>query len=225
MPLVVSCPSCGKKLKVPDNLIGKPVRCADCAGTFTAESPAAAPPPSSRVPASAPRPPADDMDDDDDRPGPRSRGGRRDPNANYAPHRGGMILAFGIISLASLAFLPVLLGLPMGIVAWILGGRDMKAMAAGRMDPEGRSMTQIGFILGIVGTVINTLILVGTCLYILVVVVIIGLFAGTVASMPTGAKVPPPNFNNPPRKKIQLGKPMRLADYLPTGLRNPRIDR
>src|SRR5437588_12933908 len=95
MPLVVECPSCGKKLKVPDNLIGKQVRCADCAGTFTAENRSAPPP--SRAPARRDEP-DDGYDERDERGGRRSR--RRD-RGNYAPDRGGMILAFGIISLVS----------------------------------------------------------------------------------------------------------------------------
>src|SRR6266478_1806760 len=97
MPLLVACPSCGKKLKIPDNLIGKQVRCADCAGTFTAENRSTAPPSPSRAPARRDEP-DDNYDEPDDRPARRSR--RRD-RGNYAPDRGGLILAFGIISLVS----------------------------------------------------------------------------------------------------------------------------
>jgi hypothetical protein len=38
-------------------------------------------------------------------------------------------------------------------VAWALGYADMKAIDAGRMDPAGRSTTQVDMILGIVGSV------------------------------------------------------------------------
>lgn len=38
MPEVTTCPACDKKLKVPDNLIGKKVRCPGCAGMFTAKA-------------------------------------------------------------------------------------------------------------------------------------------------------------------------------------------
>lgn len=61
------------------------------------------------------------------------------------PHRGVMILIFGILSLVVCA--------PLGIFAWIMGNADMKAMDSGQMDPEGRSLTQVGKILGIIGTV------------------------------------------------------------------------
>ena len=38
MPVIVSCPECEKKLRVPDNLIGKKVKCPGCQGMFTANA-------------------------------------------------------------------------------------------------------------------------------------------------------------------------------------------
>lgn len=38
-------------------------------------------------------------------------------------------------------------------VAWVMGGKDLKLIRAGEMDREGESMTKIGKILGIIGTV------------------------------------------------------------------------
>src|SRR5262249_31398158 len=61
-----------------------------------------------------------------------------------APHRGGLILALGIIGL-------VVCG-PCGIVAWVLGNQDIAAMDSGRMDPSGRGLTQTGRVLGIIDT-------------------------------------------------------------------------
>ena len=72
------------------------------------------------------------------------------------PHRAGLILTLGIISLASLVFC-ALLGLPFGIVAWTLGQRDLKKMKANIMDPQGMGMTQAGKVCGIVGTIICSL--------------------------------------------------------------------
>src|SRR6266851_4295818 len=146
MPLVVECPSCGKKLKVPDNLIGKQVRCADCAGTFTAENRSAAPPPPPSVPVPRDRNRNDFDDDDDDRRPSRRRSRRGDANGNYAPHRGGLVLAFGIISIVcAITGVFFIVGLPLGIVAWWWGSHDMKEIDAGRMDPLGQSNTQFGF--------------------------------------------------------------------------------
>ena len=56
-----------------------------------------------------------------------------------------------------------------------MGNSDLKKMDAGVMDPEGRSNTQIGKILGIVGTVLLGISLVGTVLWIAVV----GIFVAT----------------------------------------------
>jgi hypothetical protein len=38
MPEITSCPDCEKKLKVPDNLLGKKVRCPGCSNMFTARA-------------------------------------------------------------------------------------------------------------------------------------------------------------------------------------------
>jgi hypothetical protein len=60
------------------------------------------------------------------------------------PHRGTLILVLGILSL-------VVCG-PLGIVAWLLGSSDLKAIESGRMDPSGRDLTQAGRICGIIAT-------------------------------------------------------------------------
>ena len=58
------------------------------------------------------------------------------------PHRGSMILVFGILSL--------IVCMPLGIVAWVMANGDLKKMDAGTMDPEGRGNTQAGKICGII---------------------------------------------------------------------------
>ncbi|MDA7880000.1 zinc-ribbon domain-containing protein [Mariniblastus sp.] len=66
---------------------------------------------------------------------------------NWQPHRGGLILAFGIASIVcNLCCLP-------GILAWIFGKQDMRKIDQGIMDPEGRSLTQVGMIMGMVMTI------------------------------------------------------------------------
>jgi phage FluMu protein Com len=59
-----------------------------------------------------------------------------------AAHRGGMILAFGIIGF--------LVCFPFGIAAWVMGNNDLGEMASGRMDRGGEGLTQAGKIIGIV---------------------------------------------------------------------------
>ena len=43
---------------------------------------------------------------------------------------------------------------PLGIVAWILGSKDLNSMAKGDMDPAGEGMTRAGKVLGIIATVL-----------------------------------------------------------------------
>ncbi len=67
----------------------------------------------------------------------------------YQPHRGGMILTFGILGFACCQIF--------AIVAWVMGHQDLKEINAGRMDPQGRGLTQAGMIIGIIGTVLMAL--------------------------------------------------------------------
>ncbi len=92
-----------------------------------------------------------DDDDDDDYDRPR----RRD---YVEPHRGTMILVFGILGVILCAvFAPI---------AWVMGSSDLKAIAAGRMDREGEGMTRAGYILGIIGTILLILGILLSCLWI-----------------------------------------------------------
>jgi hypothetical protein len=61
------------------------------------------------------------------------------------PHRGVLILVFGILSFVVCPFF--------GVAAWVMGNTDLREIAAGRMDPSGRDLTQAGRVCGIVGTV------------------------------------------------------------------------
>jgi predicted Zn finger-like uncharacterized protein len=58
MPTIVDCPSCERKLRVTDELLGQKVRCPTCGGTFNANgAPANGPPPAPAAPPSS-APPA-----------------------------------------------------------------------------------------------------------------------------------------------------------------------
>ena len=175
MPIQTSCPSCGKTLRVPDDLVGKNVKCPSCQmqfiaseGTGAAESPPPLPPESQsereryREEAPAARPSSrrqrarddDDFDDDDDRP-------RRRRREDYAPHRGTMILVLGILSLVGC-------GIFTGIPAWIMGNNDLKEIRAGRMDPDGEQLTNIGRILGMISCGLTVLSFFFICLITLI---------------------------------------------------------
>lgn len=61
------------------------------------------------------------------------------------PHNGGAILTLGILGfMCCLVF---------GIVAWVMGSRDLKAINRGEMDPSGKGLVMAGYILGIVSVV------------------------------------------------------------------------
>jgi len=164
MPEIISCPQCQRQLRVPDNLIGQPVKCPSCATIFNAapaetiDQPAqpVLPLPPLEIPLAPDRSPRSDYRDD-----PRQQGFGGRPNEEdfgydpgyrrraYEPHRGALILVLGILSLISCAVL--------GPFAWVLGNNDMQQINAGRMDPEGRGLTQAGRICGIISTAMMVL--------------------------------------------------------------------
>ena len=77
-------------------------------------------------------------------PTPTQQGGQ-----DFQPHRGSMILTFGIIGVACC--------FPFGIAAWVMGHSDIKSIDSGVMDPSGRSMTNGGKICGIISVIITVL--------------------------------------------------------------------
>lgn len=91
------------------------------------------------------------------------------------PHRGTMILVFGILSLVIGC-----IGVIFGIMAWVMGNADLKEMDAGRMDPTGRGTTQAGKICGIISVVLHV---VGIGVWLFVVLVVgAGAIAGAASS-------------------------------------------
>ena len=78
-----------------------------------------------------------------------------------------LLLVLGIVSLAIFQ--------PLGFAPWIMGNHDLAEMKAGRMDPDGRGMTDAGRICGIIGVVmlaipIAILIVVGIAMLFLAIV-------------------------------------------------------
>lgn len=80
-----------------------------------------------------------------------------DPSAradSYSvPHRGGIILALGI--LCWVFSCPVF-----SVMAWVMGASDLREMRAGRMDASGMGLTQAGHILGVVYSLLWIIVLV-----------------------------------------------------------------
>lgn len=69
------------------------------------------------------------------------------------PHRGGLVLAFGILSwMTCPAF---------GIAAWALAAQDLKLMRLGEMDPSGEGLTRAGLYLGAINVALCAIALTG----------------------------------------------------------------
>jgi hypothetical protein len=153
MPEIISCPSCQRKLQVPESLLGQDVQCPTCGATFVGTA-NGAPPVSRREPSSYP-PPAP-------RPQRRDDSDRRRPRRDLAPHRGSTVLTLGILSL-------VILPIVFGPIAWSMGHSDMREIRAGRMDPEGEGSTNAGKICGMIGTILGIVGIVFCFLYLMVI--------------------------------------------------------
>jgi hypothetical protein len=184
MQEIINCPSCQRKLQVPEALLGQDVQCPTCGATFTATlggqvlpQPGSGPAPGEpsydveQEPGprgeAAPRrrDGADDYDDYDDEADRRRLRRRRD----LLPHRGSTVLTLGVLALV----IPCL-SIILGPIAWIMGNQDLMEIHAGRMDPEGESSTNAGRICGIIATVLGILAFLFLCL----ILVAIGMEAG-----------------------------------------------
>jgi hypothetical protein len=76
------------------------------------------------------------------------------------PHRGSVILAFGILGLIVCQLF--------GIAAWVMGNNDLEEMNRGYMDPTGRDLTRTGRILGMVATGMLVTSLIVLCFVVLI---------------------------------------------------------
>ena len=84
------------------------------------------------------------------------------------PHRGTPVLVLGILGIF---ICPIC-----GIIAWVMGNKDLKLMAAGQMDPEGEGQTKAGKICGMIGTILWIL---GIIAYIVIIIVFVGAAANS----------------------------------------------
>jgi predicted Zn finger-like uncharacterized protein len=181
MAEIVNCPQCDRKLRVPDDLLGKKVKCPTCGQMFTAEAaepaipvapdPEPEPEPEARSPLGPPpgvaRPRAN-QNDYEDQPRRRPLARPRRERVDTQPHRGSLILVLGILGIVACQIF--------GPVAWLMANNDLAEMRSGRMDPEGEGLTNAGRVCGIIGTVFLGLNL--CCGMAMFVLMIIGALAG-----------------------------------------------
>lgn len=181
-----SCPKCQSRLSVLAGDVGLDVECPNCHTVYKAVRVGAPPPPppersragerlvkrgsdrdntddeDGRRPRRRSRQDEDDDDRDDRRERRRSRRRRYEEeyDRDLLPHRGGMILTFGIVGLV---FCWTLVGLIFSALAWVFAVQDLRAMDAGRMDDSGRSSTNTGKVLGIVSLVLFAVLVLLRC--------------------------------------------------------------
>ena len=98
---------------------------------------------------------------------------RQKPRGGLAPHRGGLILAFGIIGMVILVGCTPLciISLPLAIAAWVMANNDLRAIADGKMDPDGETVTRAGKIIGIICCVLSVLLLLLAMVFVVVSIV------------------------------------------------------
>jgi hypothetical protein len=185
---LIPCPHCGER-------IGKLLnRCPHCDKRVTRDD-------------------EEDEEEADDRPWERPR--RRPVRRDCEPHRGALVLVFGILSVVFAPFtccsLPGLfagfLALGLGIPSWVMGQRDLRRMAQGEVDPEGKGLTQGGMICGIIGTSLAGVMLL---IWIAFVVFYVVMMIAAASSNSNNPPFMPP----PPPRKFEAPVP-RLLDYIP----------
>ncbi|HET6427045.1 MAG TPA: DUF4190 domain-containing protein [Phycisphaerae bacterium] len=71
------------------------------------------------------------------------------PAGGVKPHRGTAVLVLGILGLVCCVIC--------GIIAWVMGSKDLKEMAAGTMDRSGEGLTKAGKICGIISVPLQVL--------------------------------------------------------------------
>ena len=182
MAETVACPSCQRQLQVPGQYLGQKVQCPECRHMFVATTTTVSTQPlptSSASPAAGSTEKSKPRRYDDDDETPRRRRDFDDDDDDFedfhpprrlrnrfTPHRGGLIMALGLVALVGgMSFCaPALIG----PVAWALGSWDLREIRAGRMDPEGEGMTRAGQVCGIVASV---MLLLGTLFFCLLFMV------------------------------------------------------
>ncbi|MDQ3330796.1 MAG: hypothetical protein M3552_09100 [Planctomycetota bacterium] len=129
------CHTCGKLLRTGEENAGRPAACPACGDRVAV--------PVSGAEAGAVSVVTDHVTD-----------GGNAARRSMREHRGGIILAFGILSWVSMCFL-------FGVAAWALAVEDLRAMRAGEMDATGERITRAGMILGAISVVLTMVVLLG----------------------------------------------------------------
>jgi hypothetical protein len=177
MQEIIQCPSCQRKLQVPESLLGQDVQCPSCGATFVASWGSQPPPMPSRGYESPPPMPPREYEPPPHLPShagesgqppplprsssgyPSSYPGQRDYREYDYGNRSGPysqrrdLMPHRGTTILVLGILSLVMCQILGPIAWIMGNQDLKEIRAGRMDPEGESATTAGRVLGIISTI------------------------------------------------------------------------
>ncbi len=188
MPLLLTCPSCSKQLRVQDALAGKKVKCPACATVLTVPAAVAAPPPAApkQAVSSAGRKPAAppparsaaassrrsrDDEDEPDRPYQKDAAADKKPVSGVGIGLGIASLVLGILTaVTSLVCICVgWLAIPLGVIGLILG-------VVGAIVPLAQGRRGIG--LPIAGAIVSLL---ATTFAIVAPIVLVGVMGNAAA--------------------------------------------
>jgi len=106
------------------------------------------------------------------------------------PDRGAAVLAMGIVGIVSAPIWLVccaplgVVSIVLGILAWVMGSRDLKEMQSGLMDPGRQDITQAGQVCGIIATILGGLVLLMFPM-LFVIIIIVGVLQSTFLNIPT----------------------------------------
>ena len=155
MSIAFSCDKCGQRYQVGDEQAGREVACKNCGATLTipAES---APLDVEPLPANPYAAPRADLRNPSDRPAGGGDGGD-ETVATIIPYKNASALLAYYLGLFSC--IPYL-GLPMAVVALVLGVKGLKAV---RRDPKahGTAHAWVGLVCGTIGLLFNLLMTIG----------------------------------------------------------------
>jgi predicted Zn finger-like uncharacterized protein len=176
MPLTIHCTNCQRQLQVQEAHLGKQVRCPACQQIFTATAPPPAEPEEVVPDVSAfeaPEPPAlvtpsrssrrnppEDSLEFERQPRRRIDEDEEDEQRDVKPHRAGVILTLGILTLL-FAFCCPPICWTIGGIGENMAGKDLRMMSKREMDRSGRGMTQVGKHLMSVGIALSILLWIG----------------------------------------------------------------
>lgn len=159
MPINIHCPHCRKLLKLEDAHIGQSLRCPACQETFIATAPEEHIQSAERsggLPQHPVQPAGLRHEETDFEQGEYRRPLEYEDDFRGRPHRGGLILTLGILSVVFGICCPLICWI-LGITTLVLSNDDLKAMAQHTMDRSGLSNTRSGRTLAIVGLVISVI--------------------------------------------------------------------